>query len=161
MTGPANEKAGWCSMCRSDMHSMCASDSCTCPDRRRHRARPSFAGRDASVTPVNQNRKTSPSAPAKELTVAAAPKPPAVEPVIALVEETPPEPERKLSTVDQVLELVQESVLKGGTWYRAAVMPSARSAKALATRLSKHEVTGRMVLEWKAAGEKLYVRGPA
>lgn len=89
MTAPVNEKAGWCSMCRSEMHSMCASDSCTCPDKRRHRARPGFAGRAATVTPIAQNRKT-PAAPAEEAAVAAAPKKPAPEPIIELVEETPP-----------------------------------------------------------------------
>lgn len=157
-----NEKAGWCSMCRGDMHSMCASDSCTCPDKRRHRGRPSFAGRDATVTPIAQNRKTPPPAAERTTVANATPeKAPAAEPIIELVEEEPPATPVKLTLVDQVLAAVQEPGLRGGTWYRVAVMPTSRSAKALATKLSKHETTKRMVLEWKAAGDRLYVKGPA
>lgn len=152
-----NTKAGWCSMCRSDMHSLCASAVCTCPDMRRHRQRPGFG----SVTPIDQNRKANRSArppQAKEATVADTPV--QAEPIIELVAEDPPEKPTKTTVIDQVVALIQQPGLVRGKLYRVAVMPTTRAAGVLATRLSKHEVTKRMVLEWRRHDDKVYVRGP-
>lgn len=73
--------------------------------------------------------------------------------------KTPP-PElvvEKRSLLEQVVLLLDES-LERGRWHRVAIMPSSRSAKALATRLSKHEVTGQRKLEWRAADLKVFVK---
>ncbi|MDQ3107833.1 MAG: hypothetical protein M3Q68_08535 [Actinomycetota bacterium] len=90
--------------------------------------------------------------------MAAAPK---SQPIVELVAEEPPAaPPPKLSILQQVLVVVQETGFVGGTWYRVAVMPSQRSAAALATRLGNHDATRRMCLEWQAADSKVFVRGP-
>lgn len=138
---PRNEKAGWCSMCRSDMHSMCASASCTCPDKRRHRGRPGFAGRDdAQPTPIDRARKASPPASVDK-------------PVFRLRKEEPPEPPRKLTLSDQLLPMLAS--IEDGDWYSVAECPTSRGAGVMAGKCRKLGIPG---WEWRAAGEKVYVR---
>lgn len=186
MTATADEKAGWCAACRGDRHTMCGSPSCQCPNvgRRNHPARPAdpaaahgtyhtyvkgcrcddcreasreykrrqrgadLDGRDDKERTYQQRRLRAVQ-PDEQPT-----------PVIELVAEDPPDPPRKLTLVDQVLELVHDGGLEPGKWFRVAVMPSSRSAKTLVTRLGKHELTARMGLEWKPADVRVFVRGP-
>lgn len=93
-----------------------------------------------------------------KVTLSAVPVPP-VKPQLGLVSEEPPEDQPK-TLVEQVLALIEDG-LEPGHWFRVAIMPTSRSAKALTTRLGKHETTARMVLEWRAAGLKVFVRGPS
>jgi hypothetical protein len=81
--------------------------------------------------------------------------------IVELVPETPPVVEKKGTLIDQVVGVVQDGHLQPATWYRVALLPSDRSAKALSTKMTKHELTKRMKLEWTAAECKVFVRGPS
>lgn len=146
MTAATDEKAGWCGNCRGGSHALCMSARCSCPGgERKHSNRPAAstlaAVRDPQPASTTKARATT------------------TKPVIELVAEDPP-PElvvEKRSLLEQVVLLLDES-LERGRWHRVAIMPSSRSAKALATRLSKHEVTGQRKLEWRAADLKVFVK---
>lgn len=147
---PARDaKAGFCSNCRAGSHGLCMKATCTCPDARRHRNRPGYGDverPEAQETPPRNNTRTTR---------------PTTTPVIELVREEPPAPVVKLSVAEQIMKAVEDGLPVGGEWFRVVIMPTPRAAKALATKLSKHDLTARMALEWQAGGSKLFVKGPA
>lgn len=153
-----DQKAGFCMNCRSGSHGLCMSAKCTCPDRRKHRSRPSYGSTEPQEPPERIAMNTQPARPLAPVPTPPQPKPAAAKPVLQRVEEDPPEPEVRRTLIAEVLDLVNG--IEPGRWYRVAVMPSSRSAKGLVTRLAKHEVTVRGKLEWRASGDRVYVRGP-
>ena len=53
-----DENAAWCSTCRDGNHGMCSSDTCECPDARKHRRRPSFGSRKSATKPASPRRRS-------------------------------------------------------------------------------------------------------
>jgi hypothetical protein len=149
MTAVADEKAGYCNNCRAGTHALCASDKCACPDARRHRQRPSFGGRAASVAamaaPIPIDRKRGEAPP---------PKPDG--PTFRLVKKDPPAPPekpKKLTLADR-LQLLLEGI-EDGDWYSVAETSTARGAGQLRSRCAK-AAGGEW--EFKAGGVEVFVR---
>jgi uncharacterized C2H2 Zn-finger protein len=80
--------------------------------------------------------------------------------IVELVdEEPPPPPEPKRKPLEQILDLVEAADFETGRWWRVAVFPTGRAAKAAATRLRGHEYGSQ--LDWLAADDgRVFVRVP-
>lgn len=102
-----NGTAGMCKSCKDGHCSVCASDDCTCADRRKHTRRPSY-GR-VGVAHTNGNMSSS----VRRLAAVngESPAPALVEPHIELVRSDPPEKPKKvkpLSLVEKVRPLLEQ-----------------------------------------------------
>ncbi|MFP5376920.1 MAG: hypothetical protein ACLGIO_09090 [Acidimicrobiia bacterium] len=130
-------KAGRCQPCREGHHVLCASDTCACPDRRRHTRRPSYGRTNGS--PARAGASPAPPRPApaprptppRSLNRQAKPAGPA-EVVFELVEADPPAPPAKpkrLTNAERARPLLEQIMAEGRTkWQRLAIHPSARGA---------------------------------
>lgn len=135
METATDAKAGWCSNCRREEHAMCASPNCTCPDNRRHRNRPDYAGRASKPPPMGvlaDARGKAPAAKAPKITA----------PLWELVEADPPAPPekpRKKTSVELARPMLEEiAATANPKWHRLALFPSPRSAAYTAVQLRKH-----------------------
>jgi hypothetical protein len=117
---------GRCRPCRDGRCAACASDSCSCPDKRKHRSRPGFAGRTngAPASPANGSGDSQLAAP-----------------VFQLVKADPPEKVRKpsrTSLIEKVRPLLEQLMAAGERdWHRIALYPKARAAAPNKGRLAK------------------------
>lgn len=128
---PANTKTGWCSMCRSGDHPLCASGSCRCPGFGKHPNRPSPDRIDKPATPRPTPARTAPKAS----------KPTISAPVWELVKADPPAPPpkpKRLTVVERARPLLEQLMAEGEkSWHRIAVFPSSMGAGQTRTRLAK------------------------
>lgn len=150
MTAAVDEKAGYCTNCRAGSHSLCGSAKCTCPDMRKHRNRPGFAG--TSRPPAGPSG--SEPVPIDRARAAAAP-PASTGPTFRLVKKDPPPPPekpRKLTLAERLEQLL--AGVDDSDWYSVVEAPTSRGASQLRSRCAK-------VLdgwEFRAAGSEVYAR---
>ncbi len=136
-------KAGWCGRCREGSHSLCMSGTCGCPDRRRHRNRPSHS--NASSTPA-------PRKPAK-------PKKPG--PIYRIARRDPPKPEPggAPKLIDRVAGLLAEIETSGqwtaSAWHSVIECQTGQGAGSLASRCRRLGLEG---WEWSHGGNEVFVR---
>jgi len=152
--------AGYCANCRAHNCTLCASDRCACPDRRRHRNRPSYAGRAEQVGA----ELSRPKAPMGTSTAGRAPsrvRPVPSQAVWELHRAEPPAPPPARSNLAEKARPLLEEIAAADSheWYRLAIWPSTRGAGQARGRLRK--AFGRE-WEWRAVRlveqSALYVR---
>jgi hypothetical protein len=147
----ADQKAGWCTVCRSGNHERCASppDRCACHGKT-HPRRPAAV----RIVPPNGGRSASPRPAAPDK----APRKQRTETTWELVKADPPAPKpkpvkpKKLSPIERAQPLL-EAIAEAGDndWWRIAICGTPAAAGRIRRVLSKEFPEG---WEWKASRDE-------
>jgi len=147
-----------CPDCREGRHGDCTSPKCTCPDARKHRNRPGYAGRQstngAAVAPTRSNGSASAAANGTPPRPTEPPPAPAsnggkAKPHWELVRTDPPPdtpPRWKVTLIERARPFLEDIVAAGSRdWHRVAIYPTTGGAGLAAARLAKRYGAG----EWE------------